>query len=64
MNAWRATFLTSLVLAAAGAANAAEPIEVGRPFPIIVLPALDDDRPLTIRDFRGEKVILHVFASW
>lgn len=47
-------------------ARAAEPptIEVGQPFPAIVLPSLDDGEPMSIRDFRGEKVVLHIFASW
>ncbi len=44
----------------AGAAT----IEVGRPFPDLALPAADDGRRLSIADFRGSKVVLHVFASW
>jgi len=39
-------------------------IEVGEPFPELAFPALDDGQPWSIRDFRGQKVILHVFASW
>ncbi len=44
----------------------AEPIrlEVGARFPDLVLPTLEDGRPASLRDFRGRKVILHVFASW
>lgn len=38
--------------------------EVGEPFPEIALPRLDDGTPTTMAAFRGEKVILHVFASW
>ncbi len=47
-------------------AHSAEPptIEVGQPFPAIVLPSLTDGEPMSIRDFRGEKVVLHIFASW
>ncbi len=37
---------------------------VGEPFPGLVLPALEDGTPLSIAAFRGQKVILHVFASW
>jgi peroxiredoxin len=37
---------------------------VDAPFPDITLPALEDGRPLSLRAFRGQKVILHVFASW
>ncbi len=36
---------------------------VGRPFPNLVLPALDG-KPMSLADFRGKKVILHIFASW
>ena len=39
-------------------------LEVGRPFPLLVLPAATDGRPLSLADFRGRKTILHVFASW
>ena len=39
-------------------------LEVGKPFPDLVLPALEDGRPLSIADFKGERVVLHVFASW
>lgn len=39
-------------------------IEVGQPFPAITLPLLKDGRPASIADFRGEKIIMHVFASW
>ncbi len=37
---------------------------VGQAFPDLVLPSLDDGRPLSLADFHGKKVILHVFASW
>ena len=36
----------------------------GEPFPELALPALDDGRPMSIADFRGQRVVLHVFASW
>ncbi len=39
-------------------------IETGRPFPDIVLPSLKDGSPMWLRQFRGRKVLLHVFASW
>ncbi len=38
--------------------------EVGQPFPELSLPALEDGRPSSIADFRGQRIILHVFASW
>ena len=40
------------------------PFQVGQPFPDLTLPALQDGRPASIRDYHGQKVILHVFASW
>jgi hypothetical protein len=46
------------------AAGAPPRLEEGKSFPDIVLPSIEDGRPMSIRDFRGEKVILHVFASW
>lgn len=42
----------------------AHPFEVGTPFPTVSLPSLEDGRPASIADYRGKKVILHVFASW
>jgi len=39
-------------------------IEVGRPFPNLVLPSLGDRRPSSLVQYRGKKVLLHVFASW
>jgi len=38
--------------------------KVGEPFPSLVLPSLADGKPLSLAQFRGEKVILHIFASW
>ena len=65
-----ALVLTLLVAAGAPLARAqgigrpAPRFEVGEPFPSLLFPALDDGRPRTVADFRGEKLILHVFASW
>jgi hypothetical protein len=39
-------------------------VEVGQPVPDIVLPSLQDGRPASLAQFRGKKVLLHVFASW
>jgi len=39
------------------------PFQVGQSFPRIPLPSTDG-RPASIADFRGKKLILHVFASW
>lgn len=39
-------------------------IEQGRPFPDLRLPSLHDGRATSLSEFRGRKLILHVFASW
>jgi hypothetical protein len=36
----------------------------GEPFPTLALPSADDDRPVSMADFRGRKVIANIFASW
>ncbi len=38
--------------------------KVGQPFPNLRLPSLKDGNPASLSDFRGQKVILHIFASW
>jgi hypothetical protein len=42
----------------------AAPFEKGAPLPDLTLPSLDDGKPLSLADFRGERLVLHVFASW
>ena len=39
-------------------------VEAGQLFPDIVLPSLEDGSPASLAQFRGKKVLLHVFASW
>ena len=58
-----------LGLAFAGGAEAQraqipDAFAVRQQFPDLAFPALDDGRPTSIADFRGRKLILHVFASW
>lgn len=36
----------------------------GQMFPTMVFPSLRDGRPRSVADFRGKKLILHIFASW
>ncbi len=38
--------------------------QVGEPFPDIILPTLEDGSPGSIAQFRGQKILLHIFASW
>ena len=53
-----------VVLLVAGAATAhSTSLEVGSPFPDLALRTLDGDVQ-RVSDYRGEKLILHVFASW
>jgi hypothetical protein len=42
----------------------ASPFRVGEPVPRLRLPSVADGRPLSLADFRGEKLMLHVWASW
>ncbi len=49
---------------ARGASRPSSGFEVGQPFPTLAFPGLEDGAPKSIADFRGKRVILHVFASW
>ncbi|MCH7521248.1 MAG: hypothetical protein IIB42_06055 [Candidatus Marinimicrobia bacterium] len=55
--------LIFLMVASVGAA-APSGLQVGQPFPLLTLPALADGQPRSLADFRGGKVILHIWASW
>lgn len=59
-------FVAGMLLASVtpSAAGAPHPFEVGQPFPDLMLPRLGDHRPSSLADFRGKRVVLHVFASW
>ena len=59
-----ALVITGSAMLRGGASAQSVQFEVGQPFPDIVLPSLEDGRPVSIADFRGKKLILHVFASW
>ncbi len=39
-------------------------LEVGQPLPELILAALEDGRPASLSEFRGRKMLLHIFASW
>ena len=60
--------LAASILLGTGAARiqgaGVEGITVGEPFPLLRLPSAEDGEPVSIARFRGEKVVLHVFASW
>lgn len=53
----------AVALLSAGVSRAQPEIAEGRPFPAIELPTLTGES-MSIRDFQGERVILHLFASW
>ncbi|MEE8162364.1 MAG: hypothetical protein V3T61_12080 [Acidobacteriota bacterium] len=53
----------SLLFANTAGASGAE-IRVGQPFPNLFLPSMEDGGPVSIADFRGQKAILHIWASW
>jgi hypothetical protein len=36
----------------------------GQPFPQVKLPLLKTGEPSSLFDFRGRRVVLHIFASW
>ncbi|MFQ5700755.1 MAG: hypothetical protein ACE5HU_02810 [Acidobacteriota bacterium] len=48
----------------AQAASGRGPIKLDEPFPELVLPSAMDGAPMAVSSFRGEKLILHIFASW
>lgn len=57
----------SVAVVAPGQAQGRGPttgFEVGQPFPGLAFPRLDDGRTTSLADFRGKKLLLHVFASW
>ena len=56
--------LMSLAASSAPAQFPPSGFTVGEPFPQVTLPAVDGGAPLSVSDFRGRKLILHVFASW
>ncbi len=68
MNVGR-LLMAGLVLIWAGSADgqgslAAAGIEVGKAFPDVRLPSMTDGKLMSIADFRAQKVLLHVVASW
>jgi hypothetical protein len=59
--------LAAVLLAASQMAAPQEPsarFKVGEPFPDLVLPSAGNGRPTSIAQYRGKKVLLHIFASW
>ena len=46
------------------AADLPEGLQIGKSFPDLVLPSIRDGKPISVADFRGQKLLLQVFASW
>ena len=67
MSTWR-IFIFIGILAILVVPNvspqSATQFKIGEPFPQIVLPSLKDGHPVSLSQFRGKKIILHIFASW
>ncbi len=42
----------------------ADDLEIGKPFPTLALPSLSDGKHASVADFRGRKLVLHIWASW
>lgn len=40
------------------------PFGVGDMFPDLMLPSIEDGEALSLSEFRGRHLLLHVFASW
>ena len=55
--------LVAVLPATAPVPQSEHALEIGRPFPTIPLPDLEGTRR-SVADFRGHRLILHVFASW
>ena len=53
-----------LVVSRAQSSLQSSGFQVGEPFPDIILPTLEDGSPGSIAQFRGQKILLHIFASW
>ena len=59
-----ATLNIGVFMAGPGPGESKKGFEVGTRFPDLSLPSVEDGRPLSLASFRGQKVLLHVFASW
>jgi len=56
--------LIALAIVWSTPAGASADLKEGQAFPTLVLPSLDGGKPISIADFHGRKIALHVFASW
>jgi hypothetical protein len=74
---WLLSAAVSLVALGTGAADQATPKPIwmrnaplprgfnpGEAFPTLALPTAADGRPVSVAAFRGQKLIINIFASW
>lgn len=54
---------TGLLLTMTANSTAAD-LKPGKPFPGLVFPSIEDGSALSVNQFRGQKTLLHIFASW
>ena len=56
--------LSALLVLASVSLGWGRDIQVGEAFPSLVLPSLETGEPASVADYRGRKLVLHVWASW
>ncbi len=56
--------LTVTLLGLFAATASGSELVVGRSFPTVELPSLADGSRASVKDYRGKKLMLHVWASW
>jgi hypothetical protein len=56
--------MAALLAGITGFSSHGASLKVGEPFPAIALPSARDGQPMSVNDFRGRKLLLHLFASW
>ena len=60
----RSSLLVSTLLALTVGSTAAFDLKPGKAFPKIPLPESEAGKLVDITEFRGQKLMLHLFASW
>ena len=56
--------MTALLASLTGFSLPGASLKVGEPFPVVALPSAKGGQPMSVNDFRGRKLLLHLFASW
>lgn len=66
MQTWQLWIALSGVFASLTTTAFAEPYNprIGQRHIAFTLPAIDDGRPISLREYHGKKVLLMQFASW